>query len=79
MLKAYKRDRKLVWTEEARVAFEAIKEAINNCTLLYFIDDISPIELYTDASDFGIGGYLCQIKDGKEFPIAFVSHGLSEQ
>ena len=79
MLKAYKRDRKLAWTEEGRVAFEAIKDAINNCTLLYFIDDISPIELYTDASDFGIGGYLCQIKDGKEYPIAFVSHGLSEQ
>ena len=79
MLKDYKRDRKLVWTEEGRIAFEEIKEAVNNCTTLYFIDDFSPIVLYTDASDFGIGGYLCQIRDGKEHPIAFVSHGLSEQ
>ena len=33
----------------------------------------------TDASDFGIGGYLSQIVEGVEKPIAFVSHGLSHQ
>ena len=79
MLKNYSRERRLVWTQEARDAFEELKTAINNCTLLYFIDDISEIKLYTDASDFGIGGYLCQIIEEKEVPIAFVSHSLSEQ
>ena len=62
-----------------RDAFDAIKVAINKCTLLYFIDDVSPIKLFTDASDFGIGAYLCQIVDGKEYPIAFVSKSLAEQ
>ena len=47
--------------------------------MLYFIDDVNEIKLYTDASDFGIGGYLCQIIDGKEVPIAFISKSLSEQ
>ena len=31
----------------------------------------------TDASEYGIGGYLCQIVNGKEIPIAFVSHSLT--
>ena len=43
------------------------------------LDDYSPIVLTTDASDYGIGGYLSQIVDGVERPIAFVSHGLSQQ
>ena len=51
MLKNYSRERRLVWTQEGLDAFEAITTAINNCSLLYFIDDVSPITLYTDASD----------------------------
>ena len=79
MLHDYDRSRRLIWTEEGRVAFHAIKDAINNCTTLFFIDDHSPAVLTTDASDFGIGGYLSQIVEGIERPIAFVSHGLSQQ
>ena len=79
MLKDYNKNRKLIWTPEAILAFETVKEEINLCTTLYFIDDVSPILLYTDASDYGIGAYLCQVIAGKEVPIAFVSHGLSEQ
>jgi hypothetical protein len=55
MLHDYDRNRRLVWTEPGRVAFHQIKESINNCTTLFFIDDHSPITLTTDASDFGIG------------------------
>jgi len=79
MLLEYDRNRKLVWSTDGRVAFHSIKEAINNCTTLFFIDDHSPIILTTDASDFGIGGYLAQVVEGVERPIAFVSHGLSQQ
>ena len=42
MLKNYSRERRLVWTQEGLDAFEAVKIAINNCSLLYFIDDVSP-------------------------------------
>ena len=79
MLHDYDRNRRLIWTEPGRVAFHQIKESINNCTTLFFIDDHSPITLTTDASDFGIGGYLSQLVDGVERPVAFVSHGLSQQ
>jgi hypothetical protein len=34
--------------------------------------------VYTDASDYGIGGYLFQIIDGVEVPVAFMSKSLTE-
>ena len=39
---------------------------------------MSPITLYTDASDFGIGGFLSQTVNEVEHPIAFISKSLSE-
>jgi RNase H-like domain found in reverse transcriptase len=44
---------------------------------MHFINDTDPIYLHTDASDFGIGGYLFQLIDGKEVPVAFVSKSLT--
>ena len=44
---------------------------------LFFYDETAPIFLLTDASDYGIGGYLYQLVDGKEQPVAFVSKSLS--
>ena len=81
MLKNYDKTRsqRLIWSDEATVAFEGIKSDINNLPLLYFVDDTSPIFLRTDASDYGIGAYLYQVKDEKEYPIAFMSHALSER
>jgi hypothetical protein len=77
MLLDYDRNRILKWTEEARVSFHSIKEAINNCPMLYFIDDTSPIFVETDASDYGVGGVCYQMIDGVRKYIAFVSHALS--
>ena len=44
---------------------------------LFFYDETAPIFLLTDASDYGIGGYLYQLVNGKEQPVAFVSKSLS--
>ena len=44
---------------------------------MHFLNDTDPIFLHTDASEYGIGGYLFQLIDGKEVPIAFVSKSLS--
>ena len=38
----------------------------------------APITLHTDASDYGIGGYLFQTIDGKDYPVAFISKSLSK-
>ena len=78
MLKDYDKSRALKWTDEGRTAFHNLKEAINNCPMLYFIDDTSPIFVETDASDYGVGGVCYQLIDGKRRYIAFVSHSLSK-
>jgi hypothetical protein len=41
------------------------------------MDETSPVELYTDASDYGIGGVLFQRVNGELKPISFVSKSLS--
>ena len=61
MIKAYERNKKLIWTEEGKIAFHHLKKAINDCPTLYFLDDTSPICLHTDASNYGIGGYLFKL------------------
>jgi hypothetical protein len=63
---------------EGLEAFQAIKSRIERCPKLFFLDDTSPIILYTDASGYGAGGTLVQViktSDGKdmEVPIAFMS------
>ena len=58
LLKDYDKRRRVVWTEDARQAFEEMKRAIHECPALFFIDDNLPIFLHTDASKYGIGAYL---------------------
>ena len=41
------------------------------------VDESSPIRLYTDASDYGIGGVLFQVVNDEWKPIAFISKFLS--
>jgi transposase InsO family protein len=45
---------------------------------MYFVDPDIPLYLHTDASAYGMGGYLFQIVDEIERPIAFVSRSFSE-
>ena len=77
LLRNYTRSKRIQWNTEAESAFTKIKEDINQCPFLFFLDDFSPVTLHTDASDYGIGAYLFQTVDGIEKPIAFVSHALS--
>ena len=46
---------------------------INTLPKLYFVNDSDPVTVYTDASDFGIGAYICQTVNGGERPVAFMS------
>lgn len=68
----------IVWTQEGETAFIKVKGLIARCPLLHFINDSAPITLMTDASDYGIGGYLFQRVDGVDQPIAFISKSLTE-
>ena len=78
LLNNYDRRTKLTWTAETDAAWEAIIYAVHSCPKLFFLDATSPVHLYTDASNYGIGAYLCQIIDGKEVPIAFISKTLTQ-
>ena len=63
--------RKLEWTDEATQAFSKIKDLISLQAQLFFANDDDLIFLLTDASDYGIGGYLYQLVDGKALPQVF--------
>ncbi|HCK04385.1 MAG TPA: hypothetical protein DHV86_06465, partial [Methylophilaceae bacterium] len=67
---------KLIWLQNELDAFKKLKDEIYNMPLLFFIDDKLPIYLNTDACESGIGGYLYQVKEGKEVPIGFYSSKL---
>jgi hypothetical protein len=79
-----KKSRKIAidWTPELTEAFDGFKESMKNIYLLYHRDETLPLRLYTDASKYGIGGYLCQVythEDGRieEQPLGFISKFLS--
>ena len=81
MILQYEKTKRLVWTLEATASFERSKNAVADCAKLYFLnDDINkhPVFLMTDASDYGLGGYLYQVVDGKEMPIQFISKTFDE-
>jgi transposase InsO family protein len=73
------KNRRLTWTDAATVAFHTIKQLINDLPVLFFVDDDAEIFLRTDASDYGIGAYLYQKKDGVEIPVGFMSKMLSDR
>jgi hypothetical protein len=55
-----KKQAALSWTPEGALAFEKIKDLMAISPKLYFMHDTAPIVLMTDASDYGVGGYLYQ-------------------
>ena len=64
---------KLQWVDEALSAFETLKEKVAACTPLFFLDEESPRVLQTDASLYGIGAALLQLRGDEVVPIALLS------
>ena len=82
---------KLRNTTNTLTSFEIISQIMPKITMKYktslFDDDVddkntsndtAPITLHTDASDYGVGGYLFQTVDGIDQPVAFVSKSLNK-
>ncbi|NCX06361.1 MAG: hypothetical protein EBW68_11370, partial [Actinobacteria bacterium] len=74
----------LTWTTDADEAFEHIKERIQSCPKLFFLRDNADIVLETDASDYGVGGYLYQTElnsagESVDFPVTFISQALTRE
>lgn len=66
------------WSERLQKAYEEIQQRVAACPALFFVDDTSPIYVQTDASEYGIGAYIFQKKEGREHPIRFVSKSLAK-
>ena len=70
---------KLEWTDITTKPFHNTQQAIVGCQLLYYQHPSAPIRVYTDASHYGIGAYICQVaEEVQEQPIAFLSKTLSK-
>jgi len=75
-MKKYKGSKKLTWTDEAIEAFHFCRVAVSSCQELYFLKNTESPILQTDASDYGIGGYLYMIVNPQERVIRFFSKSL---
>src|SRR5678815_2579719 len=74
-----KRKDKIEWTEERIQAFENLKRLMKESVELAFPDftEGSPkLELYVDASGFGMGAGLCQQQEEEKRVIAYNSHSF---
>ena len=78
LLTDYNKTRRVVWTPESTAAFLEMKLAISRCTTMHFMSDTAPKTLHTDASDYGVGGYLFQTVDGIDQLVAFDSKSLDK-
>ena len=78
LLTNYNNTRRVVCTPESTAAFHEMKLSISKCTTMHFMSETASIMLHTDASDYGVGGYLFQTVDGVDQPVAFVSRSLNK-
>jgi transposase InsO family protein len=76
MLINYNRTTLLKWDDITKTSFRTLVDLVSDCSTMYFVDPDLPLYLHTDASDYGIGGYLFQIIDSVERPCAFISKSL---
>ena len=71
-------DVKFKWTETHRCAFMKLKDAIVQAPILRYPDTTKPYIVYTDASDDTCGAQPSQMHEEAEFPVAFLSHTLTD-
>ena len=58
MIHDYDARRKLKWTPELEEVFYAVRDAVNKCPKVFFVDPGLPVYVATDASDYGVGATL---------------------
>ena len=66
----------LVWGEPEQIAFETLRKALISPPILAFPNFDVSFQIFTDASNYGIGAILSQIQNGQEVVIAYQSRHL---
>lgn len=73
------RSLKIEWTPAQKEAWERYKDLVNKAQKIFYADDKSPIDLFTDASNVGIGAHLVQTLPNSEVrTIGLFSRTLTE-
>jgi hypothetical protein len=72
----YKKGTSIDWTPKLEECFRDVQESVGKCPKLFYVDLNLPIHIRTDASDYGIGGYIFQLDQQHELPIRFISKAL---
>ncbi|UYV67511.1 hypothetical protein LAZ67_5001024 [Cordylochernes scorpioides] len=73
-----KKGKQFSWNDRQEDSFNNLKSALTSEPVLGHFDEAAPIYVHTDASGFGIGSVLVQLRDGCEQPIAYASRTLSK-
>ena len=71
-----KQDVPFVWTQEAQQAYEILRNALTTYPVLRLVDMSKPFYLFTDASEYAVGGVLTQLVDGMYHPLGYYSKKL---
>ena len=70
---------KFGWNDEREMAFQRLKEALSETTILQFPNMQKEFEVSTDASDTGLGCILSQRDDlGRDRPVCFASKAFTD-
>ncbi|UYV83453.1 K02A2.6-like, partial [Cordylochernes scorpioides] len=73
-----KKGKQFSWNDSQEDSFDNLKSPLTSVPVLGHFDEAAPIYLHTDASGFGIGSVLVQLRDGCEESIAYASRTLSK-
>jgi hypothetical protein len=79
LVSPYKPRKAIKWTPELLKALDEVKDLIDNIPTLFYIGSTLPVYVETDASKYGIGARIFQIRDGIRIPIAFISKTLANE
>lgn len=65
------------WTDECQDAFEFLRDSLTQEDNILILPDYdAPFRIETDASKYGVGGVLSQIRDNKWHPVSYFSKHL---
>lgn len=73
-----KKNTPFVWTPKCDAALTRIKECLISAPVLACPDFDLPFTIQTDASDYGLGAILSQVRDGAEKVICYLSRSLNK-
>lgn len=66
------------WDTACEAAMQALKEKLTTAPVLRQFEPGKPIEIHTDACDYGLGAVLVQKDEGREHVIAYASRHLNK-